>query len=181
MRKWTVLTLALVLALALPLLAQPAQAQDGEPLKIGLMTDLTGALQIYGVELQNGFMLGLEYATDGTMEVAGRPIEVVVRDYANDADLAATQARELLEVEGVEVLVGAPSSLVAQGLVSIAAEYDVVLMAGPAAAKNLTGELFEPTTFRACRNSWHDAKVLAPYWADAVGATSKQIKIDGAA
>jgi len=178
MRKLTVLTLVLALALALPLFGQPAQAQEGEPLKIGLITDLTGALQIYGVELHNGFMLGLEYATDGTMEVAGRPIEVIVRDYANDAELAATQARELLEVEGVEVLAGAPSSLVAQGLVSIAAEYDVVLMVGPAAAKNLTGELFEPTTFRACRNSWHDAKVLAPYWAEAVGDTYIQLAAD---
>lgn len=178
MRKVTVLTLALVLALALPLFGQPAQAQDDEPLKIGLMTDLTGALQIYGVELNNGFMLGLEYATDGTMEVAGRPIEVIVRDYANNPELAATQARELLEVEGVEVLAGAPSSLVTQGLVSIAAEYDTVLMAGPAAAKNLTGELFEPTTFRACRNSWHDAKVLAPYWAEAVGDTFIQLAAD---
>ncbi len=178
MRKLTVLTLVLALALALPLFGRPAQAQEGEPLKIGLITDLTGALQIYGVELHNGFMLGLEYATDGTMEVAGRPIEVIVRDYANDAELAATQARELLEVEGVEVLAGAPSSLVAQGLVSIAAEYDVVLMVGPAAAKNLTGELFEPTTFRACRNSWHDAKVLAPYWAEAVGDTYIQLAAD---
>lgn len=178
MRKLTVLTLVLVLALALPLFGQPAQAQEGEPLKIGLITDLTGALQIYGVELHNGFLLGLEYATNGTMEVAGRPIEVIVRDYANDAELAATQARELLEVEGVEVLAGAPSSLVAQGLVSIAAEYDVVLMVGPAAAKNLTGELFEPTTFRACRNSWHDAKVLAPYWAEAVGDTYIQLAAD---
>jgi len=178
MRKLTVLTLVLALALTLPLFGQPAQAQEGEPLKIGLITDLTGALQIYGVELHNGFMLGLEYATDGTMEVAGRPIEVIVRDYANDAELAATQARELLEVEGVEVLAGAPSSLVAQGLVSIAAEYDVVLMVGPAAAKNLTGELFEPTTFRACRNSWHDAKVLAPYWAEAVGDTYIQLAAD---
>ena len=120
MRKWTVLTLALVLALAMPLFAQPAQAQDdGEPLKIGLMTDLTGALKIYGVEMQNGFMLGLEYATDGTMEVAGRPIEVVVRDYANDADLAATQARELLKSRALKCWLAA-SSLVAQGLVSIA-------------------------------------------------------------
>ena len=179
MRKWSFLTLVLVMALALPVFGQPVQAQDdGEPLKIGLLTDLTGALQIYGVELNNGFMLGLEYATGGTMEGAGRPIEVIVRDYANDADLAATQTRELLEVEGVEVLVGAPSSLVTQGLVSIAAEYDVILMAGPAAAKNLTGELFEPTTFRACRNSWHDAKVLAPYWAEAVGDTFIQLAAD---
>ena len=147
MRKWTLIVLAALMALSLVAVPsyRSASAQEGEPLKIGLMTDLTGALQLYGVELENGFMLGLEYATDGTLEVAGRPIEVIVRDYVNDPNIAATQARELIEVEGVEVLVGAPSSGVTQGLVSIAAEYGVVLMAGPAAAKNLTAELFEPT------------------------------------
>ena len=180
MRKWTLIVLAALMALSLVAVPsyRSASAQEGEPLKIGLMTDLTGALQLYGVELENGFMLGLEYATDGTLEVAGRPIEVIVRDYVNDPNIAATQARELIEVEGVEVLVGAPSSGVTQGLVSIAAEYGVVLMAGPAAAKNLTGELFEPTTFRACRNSWHDALVLAPFWVDAIGPTYVQLAAD---
>ena len=180
MRKWTLIVLAALMALSLVAVPsyRSASAQGGEPLKIGLLTDLTGALQLYGVELQNGFTLGLEYATDGTMEVAGRPIEVIVRDYANDPNVAATQARELIEVEGVEVLVGAPSSGVTQGLVSIAAEYGVVLMAGPAAAKNLTAELFEPTTFRACRNSWHDALVLAPFWVDAIGPTYVQLAAD---
>ena len=114
-------------------------------------------------------MLGLEYATDGTLEVAGRPIEVIVRDYVNDPNIAATQARELIEVEGVEVLVGAPSSGVTQGW--SASPSTASCDGGPAAAKNLTGELFEPTTFRACRNSWHDALVLAPFWVDAIGPT----------
>ena len=49
----------------------------GEELVIGLMTDKSGALAIYGPSQTQGFYLGLEYATEGTMEVAGRPIRVV--------------------------------------------------------------------------------------------------------
>lgn len=176
MRKRTLMTLLFVLALAVGMV--PAHAQEGEPLKIGLLTDLSAVLQLYGVELQNGLMLGLEYATDGTMTVAGRPIEVIVRDYANDAELAATQARELIEVEGVEILVGAPSSGVTQGLVDIAAEYGVILMAGPAADPRITGEFFKPTTFRACRNSYQDAFDIASWAVENVGTRYIQLAPD---
>jgi branched-chain amino acid transport system substrate-binding protein len=174
--------MTLVLIMALSLIAAPsfksAKAQDPEPLKIGIMADLSAVLQLYGVELQNGFTLGLEYATDGTMEIAGRPVEIIVRDYANDAELAATQARELIEVEGVEVLVGAPSSGVTQGLIDIANEYGVVLMAGPAADPRITGEFFKETTFRACRNSFHDALDIAAWAVENVGLNYVQLAPD---
>lgn len=176
MRKRTLMALLLVLALAVGMV--PARAQEGEPLKIGLLTDLSAVLQLYGVELQNGLMLGLEYATEGTMTVAGRPIEVIVRDYANDAELAATQARELIEVEGVEILVGAPSSGVTQGLIDIAAEYGVILLAGPAADPRITGEFFKPTTFRACRNSYQDAFDIASWAVENVGTRYIQLAPD---
>lgn len=180
MRKLVLLVLTVLMALSL--VAAPsfraAEAQDGEPLKIGLLTDLSAALVLYGVELQNGFTLGLDYATDGTLEIAGRPVEVIVRDYANDAELAATQARELIEVEGVEILVGAPSSGVTQGLVDIAAEYGVILLAGPAADPRITGEFFKETTFRACRNSFHDALDIAAWAVENVGLNYVQLAPD---
>lgn len=176
MHKRTLMALLLVLALAVGMV--PAHAQEGEPLKIGLLTDLSAVLQLYGVELQNGLTLGLEYATDGTMTVAGRPIEVIVRDYANDAELAATQARELIEVEGVEILVGAPSSGVTQGLVDIADEYGVILLAGPAADPRITGEFFKPTTFRACRNSYQDAFDITSWAVENVGTRYIQLAPD---
>lgn len=179
MRKWTLLLLVTVLALSLVLAprASNTQAQD-DTLKIGVLADLTGALLLYGIELENGFTLGLEYATDGTMEIAGRPVEIIVRDYANDAELAATQARELIEVEGVEILVGAPSSGVTLGLIDIAAENDVILMAGPAADPRITGEFFEPTTFRVCRNSFHDALSIAAWAVENVGTNYIQLAPD---
>ncbi|HLA44264.1 MAG TPA: ABC transporter substrate-binding protein, partial [Aggregatilineales bacterium] len=95
---------------------QTAVAQEGEPLKIGLLTDKTSALQAYGYELSRGFELGLDYATGGTMTVAGRAIEIVERDNAGDVDTAVEDARVLIEEEGVELLVGTVSSTVTLNL-----------------------------------------------------------------
>jgi branched-chain amino acid transport system substrate-binding protein len=177
------ITVLIVLATLLFVLApffQPAQAQESKPLKIGLITDLSGTFQLYGVELQNGLTLGLEYATGGTMEVNRRPVEILVRDYANDAELAVTQARELVEAEGAEILVGAPFSAVTLRLTDIAAEYHVILMAGSAADPRITGEFFRPTTFRACQNAYHDALGIAVWAVENVGTHYIQLAPDGA-
>ena len=170
--------LLLILMSVLVLSVGVAFAQEGEPLRIGLLTDTSGPLTIYGVELQNGFELGIDYATDGTMEVAGRPIEILVRDNASDPDVAASQARELIEREGVEILVGTVSSGVTVQLQSIAADFDVILLAGPAASPAITGENFDPNTFRVCRNSFHDFLAFANYAEENLGTNFIQLAAD---
>jgi branched-chain amino acid transport system substrate-binding protein len=170
-RKPSLIASAAVIALAL--IAAPSSrmvtAREDRSLKIGVLTDLSGRLYPYGLALENGFALGIEYATGGTSQAAGRPVEVMVRDYADDTALAAAQARELIEVEGAEILVGAPSSAVTLGLIDIAANYGVILMAGPAADPRITGEFFRPTTFRACPNAYQDALGAATWAVEHVG------------
>ncbi|MEO1289776.1 MAG: hypothetical protein AAFV93_18590, partial [Chloroflexota bacterium] len=51
-----------LLVIAFAMIVGITSAQDGEPLKIGLLTDESGALSIYGYELDYGFHLGLLYA-----------------------------------------------------------------------------------------------------------------------
>ncbi len=151
-------------------------AQDGEPLRIGLLVDQSGPLTIYGYELEHGFKLGLLYAAGvdpaefasidealAAVQIAGRPVEVIVRDNASNADTAATQARELIEQEGVEVLVGAPSSGVMTGVQQVALDSDVLLLAAPAASPAITGANWNPNTFRICRNTFQDFLAFAPY------------------
>lgn len=169
--------LSLILALVLSVFASAYSAQE-EPIRIGLLTDTSGALTIYGVELQNGFELGMEYATGGTMEIAGRPVEILVRDNGSDPDTAASQARELIEREGVEILVGTASSGVTVQLQSIAADFDVILMAGPAASPAITGAAFHPNTFRVCRNSYHDFLAFASYAQENLGTNFIQLAAD---
>ena len=79
-------------------------------IKIGVLASLTGALESYGKQTQRGFELGLEYATDGTMEVAGKKIEVVFEDTETKPEVAVQKATKLLEDDEVDFLVGSSSS-----------------------------------------------------------------------
>jgi branched-chain amino acid transport system substrate-binding protein len=133
---------------------------EGEPLIVGLMTDKSGALAIYGPSQTQGFYLGLEYATDGTMEVAGRPITVIEKDNGSDPEVGVTQARELIEAEGAEVLVGNISSGVALAVMPVVEENNVIFIAEPAAAPQITADNFSPNTFRTSRTSYQDALVM---------------------
>lgn len=155
-------------------------SQEEVPLRIGLLTDTSGALSIYGVELVNGFELGLDYATDGTMEIAGRPVEVIVRDNGSDIDQALVDARELIETEGVEILVGTASSTVTLNLQATAAEYEVILMAGPAATPSITSDNFNPYTFRVCRNTFQDAATAATFALEEYGDSYVIFAVDNA-
>jgi branched-chain amino acid transport system substrate-binding protein len=131
-----------------------------EPLVVGLMTDKSGALAIYGPSQTQGFYLGLEYATNGTMEVAGRPIVVIEKDNGSDPEVGVSQARELIEAEGAEILIGNISSGVALATIPVAEENNVIYIAEPAAAPQITADNFSPNTFRTSRTSFQDALVM---------------------
>ena len=131
----------------------------GEPLVVGLMTDKSGPLAIYGPSQTQGFYLGLEYATNGTMQVAGRPIVVIEKDNGSNPETGVSQASELIEAEGAEVLIGNISSGVALAVMPLVEENDVILIAEPAAAPQITAGNFSPNTFRTSRTSYQDAQI----------------------
>src|SRR5260370_36336915 len=95
-RNLPVLALAVMLALIAAPAGMTATAQ-AKPLKIGIVTDQSGGLKEYGLEYTQGFALGLKYATNGSMTVGGRPVQVVIRDDASKPDTGASQARDLVE------------------------------------------------------------------------------------
>jgi branched-chain amino acid transport system substrate-binding protein len=144
-----------------------------EPVKVGLITDLSGALAIYGAHILPSFMLGMEYATgaagsagdvfdftatqENTFTLDNCEIQVFVRDDASTPDNTATVARELIDVEGVNVLVGTVSSGATATLQGIAAESKIPLIVAPAAANDITGKDFNEYTFRTSRNNYQDA------------------------
>lgn len=147
----------------------PTEVPLGEPLKVGVIQSLTGGLALFGVDANNAFSIGLEYATDGTLVAGNRPIEIIVRDDTGVPEVGAQLARELIEAEGVEILVGASSSAVALQVMQIAAENDVVYLAGPAAAPAITADNYNDQTFRICRNAAQDGLVIMPWAFDNLG------------
>lgn len=189
MRKSILIVLVLVLATVF--LSGSVVAQEGEPLVIGLLVDESGPLTIYGYELEYGFKLGLLYAAGvnpadyasidealAAVTVAGRPVEVVMRDNGSVPDTAASQARELIEQEGAEILVGAPSSGVMTGVQQVALDSDVILFAAPAASPAITGAAFNVNTFRVCRNTFQDFLAFAPYATESIGKNFVILAID---
>lgn len=130
---------------------------DGGTIKIGVLASLTGALESYGKQTRQGFDLGLEYATDGKMEVAGKKIEVVYEDTETKPEVAVQKGTKLLEDDEVDFLVGASSSGDTLAVLPLAEEYEKIMVVEPAVADSITGEEFNPYIFRTARNSSQDA------------------------
>lgn len=159
--------------------ASPAGSTDtAAPIKIGVITDQSKALQLYGQQEINGLKLGLQYATDGKMEVAGRPIELVIKDDENTADKARQLARELIEKDGVEILQCCASTTSALAVIEVAKENQKIAVIDPAAGPQITGANFNKYVFRTGRNTLQDALTAGPYVVQNVGKEFVQIAPD---
>jgi len=137
------------------------EAVSSDPVKVGVLASLTGALESYGKQTKNGFELGLEYATGGTMEVEGRKIEVIWEDTETKPEVAVQKATKLLEDDAVDFLVGSSSSGDTLAVLPLAEEYEKIMIVEPAVADSITGSEFNPYIFRTARNSSQDAYAAA--------------------
>jgi branched-chain amino acid transport system substrate-binding protein len=131
--------------------------KDLPPIKIGVLASKTGALESYGKQTLRGFDLGLQYATDGKMEVEGRKIEVYIEDTETKPEVAVQKATKLLEENKVDFLVGSSSSADTLAVLPLAQEYKKVMVVEPAVADSITGSEFNKYIFHSARNSSQDA------------------------
>lgn len=149
--------------------SEPTEVPLGEPLKIGVLSDLSGGLQLFGNEMWEGLQLGFDYATDGTLVAGNRPVELIIKDDTSNVDVATAAARELIEAEGVEILIGNSSSALALQVQAIAKENGVLYFAAPAASPDITGKNFNDHTFRVCRNSAQDSLTIGKWAIENIG------------
>ena len=140
-----------------PTVVEPVAEEVKEPIKIGIVTSQTGALEAYGKQSIRGFELGLQYATNGTNQVAGHPIEVVIEDTETKPDVAKQKALKLLEDDQVDILMGSASSTDTLAILPLAEEYQKVMVVEPAVADAITGSQWNRYIFRTGRNSSQDA------------------------
>ncbi|WP_176481958.1 substrate-binding domain-containing protein [Paucisalibacillus globulus] len=132
-----------------------------DTITIGVLASQTGALESYGKQTVRGFELGLEYATDGTMEVAGKKIKYIIEDTETDPEVARQKALKLLEDDGADFLVGSSSSGDTLAVTPLAEEYETIMVVEPAAADSITGSEYNDYVFRTARNSSQDAAAAA--------------------
>ena len=144
----------LLAALAGLCLSSAAMAKD---FVVAHVYDKTGPLEAYAKQTHNGLMLGLEYATQGTMTVAGRKIRVIEKDNQGKPDVARAQLASAYADDDADIAVGPTSSGVALAMLPIAEEYEKILLVEPAVADSITGDKWNKYIFRTGRNSSQDA------------------------
>jgi branched-chain amino acid transport system substrate-binding protein len=72
------------------------------PIKIGAIIPLTGATSDTGKIMQEACQLAIDQVGG---KVAGRPVQLVVSDTANDQNTALDKARQMVQVQNVQVFV----------------------------------------------------------------------------
>ena len=130
---------------------------QSKEIRIAHVYDKTGALEAYAKQTQTGFMLGLDYATGGTMEVAGKKIKVIERDSQGKPDVGKAQLAAAYSDDKADIAVGPTSSGVALAMLPVAEEYKKILLVEPAVADAITGDKWNKYIFRTGRNSSQDA------------------------
>lgn len=143
-----------VAACALAICAGSAVAQD---IRIAHVYDKTGALEAYAKQTQTGLMMGLEYATKGTMMVNGRKLVVIEKDSQFKPDVGKSQLASAFADDKADIAIGPTGSGVALAMLPVAEEYKKILLVEPAVADSITGDKWNRYIFRTGRNSSQDA------------------------
>jgi len=133
-----------------------AQAAKNE-IRIAHINGKTGPLEAYAKQSSVGFMMGLDYATGGTMTVAGKKLVVIEKDDQGKPDVGKNLLAAAYGDDKVDIAVGTTGSGVALAMLPVAEEYKKVLLVEPAVADSITGDKWNKYVFRTGRNSSQDA------------------------
>ncbi len=142
------------LAVAMALAAGAVSAQD---IKIAHVYDKTGVLEAYAKQTQTGLMMGLQYATKGTMMVNGHKLVLIEKDSQGKPDVGKSQLASAFADDKADIAVGPTSSGTALAMLPVAEEYKKILLVEPAVADSITGDKWNRYIFRTGRNSSQDA------------------------
>jgi len=136
-------------------------AQSKDDVKIAIIASKTGPLEAYAKQTIVGFNLGLQYATGGTMTVAGRKLVVIEKDDQGKPDVGKAQLAAAYADDKVDIAVGPTASPVGLAMLPVAEEYKKILLVEPAVADSITGDKWNKYIFRTGRNSSQDAAANA--------------------
>jgi branched-chain amino acid transport system substrate-binding protein len=145
------------LAVCLALASTWAAAQGTGEIRIAHIYSQTGPLEAYGKQTATGFRMGLDYATGGTLTVAGRKLVLIEKDDQGKPDVGKGLLAAAYGDDKADIAVGPTSSGVALALLPVAEEYKKVLLVEPAVADSITGDKWNRYIFRSGRNSSQDA------------------------
>ena len=155
--------------LAAPGVLRAQATAKGGTVRVGMPTILSGPIALLGTSQQNAAQTEVE-RINATGGLAGRPVELVVRDSKGQPQEAARVARELVNSSGCEILVDAEASSGAFAVQEVVRDLGVLCIHTSSETASLTADpkLRAPTAFRCARQGIHDSIVGARYSAELV-------------
>ncbi len=156
MQRRHLVALAALATVAASAVSTPALAQSNE-IRIAHIYSKTGPLEAYGKQTQTGLMMGLNYATEGSMMVNGKKLVVIEKDDQGKPDLGKSLLAAAYADDKAALAIGPSSSGVALAMLPVAEEYKKILLVEPAVADSITGDKWNKYIFRTGRNSSQDA------------------------
>ncbi len=133
-------------SIALALTGSPVLAQDEEPIRIGVISSLSGAFAQMGADGVDGVELALEEFGN---EIAGRPVELFIEDGAMSPSTAVEKTRALVNRDEVQIVLGPLSGAAGLAVKNGADEFpDTTIIVAGSAAEDITMRGVAPNVFR---------------------------------
>jgi branched-chain amino acid transport system substrate-binding protein len=142
--------------------AGAAHAADGK-LKIGLMFTLSGPAAVLGEQGRDGFLLAAEKLGK---KLGGLETEIVVVDDEQKPDVAVNKAKELVEREKVDFVVGPIFSNILMAIVKPVTDANKILVSPNAGTSTLAGKGCNKNVFVTSYQNDQVHQVLGKYAQD---------------
>lgn len=168
-------TLAACAAASLALAAPGAWAQAANPLKIGILTDMSGFVaDLSGPGSAVAAKMAIE---DFGGRVLNRPIELLEGDHLNKPDTGLTIARQWYD-SGVRAIFDIGITTVALGVQDLAKEKNRIVVFNSSASSDLTGKNCSPNGIHWAYNNYSQALGAVKASLDAGGKSWYFVTID---
>ncbi len=152
--------LFVVVALSLLVPAVACAPAEAETIKIGVVMDLSGDLAAMGAMMINGARMAAE-EINAAGGVLGKQVELVEEDGATDPAKGLDRVKKLVEIDGVQVIVGPMITGTSKLAVPYLAEHEVPAITMSATNPLLSGLDGTDWFFRACLMDDAQGRVLA--------------------
>lgn len=152
---------ALIATATIGITTMAASAQ--EPLKIGLLTTLSGPAAALGVQQRNGLELALKELGG---KIAGRDVKLIVQDDQLQPDVAVNDAKAMVERDKVDFVVGPIFSNVLIAIMKPVTDSGAFLISPNAGTSNFAGKDCNPNLFVTSYQNDQNFEVLGKYAQD---------------
>jgi branched-chain amino acid transport system substrate-binding protein len=153
------------------LVGTPSFAQDAKPLRIGVVTFLSGpGAGVMGIPARNAAELTLDALNAGTVPAphaakgfGGTPVEMVLMDEAGSTSNVVTQFRNLVQARNAEIVIGYISSANCLAVAPVADELKTLTVIFNCGTPRLFEDASYRYVFRTASHSAVDSVAAARY------------------